>query len=196
MVSYIVYDGFYENPYDIREMALKEEFSVVRNLPGKRTKSFLDDKIKNKISEIIRPFAGEVTDWLDGTDTGQFISTTSSDQCWFHTDQYTNWAGVLFLTPNPPINTGTGLFRHKSSGLYRAPKDEFGRSVGFDHQLVKHLENDYMDKTKWEMIDMIGNVFNRLVLYRGDIFHNSLEYFGDSPENGRLFQTFFFCTQK
>ena len=54
---------------------------------------------------------------------------------------------------------------------------------------------EYQDYTKWELHDVIGNKFNRLVLYRGDYFHASLDYFGDSPENGRLFQTFFFNTE-
>ena len=40
---------------------------------------------------------------------------------------------------------------------------------------------------------MIGNVYNRLVLYRGDLFHRSLQSgFGNSVETGRLTQVFFF----
>jgi hypothetical protein len=51
------------------------------------------------------------------------------------------------------------------------------------------------DMTKWEMTDMIGNCYNRLALYRGDMFHTSLDYFGSTPQDGRLFQLFFFDTQ-
>jgi len=32
-------------------------------------------------------------------------------------------------------------------------------------------------------------------MYRGDYFHASLDYFGDNPQNGRLFQVFFFNTE-
>ena len=49
--------------------------------------------------------------------------------------------------------------------------------------------------SKWDMVDMISNKFNRLVLYRGDLFHSSMEYFGEDKETGRLFQTFFFNTE-
>ena len=45
------------------------------------------------------------------------------------------------------------------------------------------------------MTAMVGNVYNRLVLYRGDMFHRSLEYFGNDKNDGRLFQTFFFNTE-
>ena len=45
------------------------------------------------------------------------------------------------------------------------------------------------------MTDFIGNVYNRLVIYQGDLFHTSLDYFGTDMHNGRLFQTFFFDTK-
>ena len=38
----------------------------------------------------------------------------------------------------------------------------------------------------------ISSVFNRLILLRGDIFHSGAVGYGDSPENGRMIQTFFF----
>ena len=52
------------------------------------------------------------------------------------------------------------------------------------------------DYTKWEMSDRLGNVYNRLVLYRGGLYHVSLDYFGKNLHDGRLFQVFFFNTEK
>jgi len=49
--------------------------------------------------------------------------------------------------------------------------------------------------TKWEQTTFIGNKYNRLILYRGDFFHTSLDYFGRDMYDGRLFQTFFFDTE-
>ena len=49
--------------------------------------------------------------------------------------------------------------------------------------------------TKWELVDRIGNIYNRLVLYRGDHFHISLDYFGQDMNDGRLIQTLFFDTE-
>ncbi len=90
------------------------------------------------------------------------------------------WAGVLYLTPDAPLSGGTALYRHKASG------DRF--KVGEDHESY--------DYTKWEQVDRVGNVFNRLVLYRGDMFHASLDYFGSTYEDARLIQTFFFTTER
>lgn len=57
------------------------------------------------------------------------------------------------------------------------------------------MHNDSQDLTKWELVDRIGNVFNRLVLYPGHYWHMSLDYFGSDLNSGRLFQTFFFNTE-
>ncbi len=61
--------------------------------------------------------------------------------------------------------------------------------------LEEHCWPDSRNFSKWDMTAMVGNVYNRLVLYRGDLFHSSLDYFGEGLEDGRLFQTFFFDTQ-
>jgi len=34
--------------------------------------------------------------------------------------------------------------------------------------------------------DKIGNLYNRLIMYRSDIYHKSNVYFGDTLDNGRL----------
>mgnify|MGYP006891309455 FL=1 len=79
--------------------------------------------------------------------------------------------------------------------MYRVPRDVNGERASFDEEPLSLMENDYQDYTKWELVDTVGNVYNRLVLYRGDIFHASLDYFGHDNESGRLFQTFFFSTE-
>ena len=62
-------------------------------------------------------------------------------------------------------------------------------------KMKKHTDPDSRDFSKWDMTAKVGNVYNRLVLYRGDMFHSSLDYFGKDLKDGRLFQTFFFNTQ-
>ena len=51
------------------------------------------------------------------------------------------------------------------------------------------------DITKWEEILSVGNIYNRLVIYKGTYYHRSkIPGFGNGKEDGRLFQTFFFDT--
>ena len=52
------------------------------------------------------------------------------------------------------------------------------------------------DLTKWEVVDTVGNVFNRLILFNAKRYHMSMDYFGKDKTDSRLFQVFFFSTEK
>ena len=190
-INSLVIDDFYSNPLEVRNFALKQEFKVRGNYPGQRTTSFLNDTIKKALRDILYPFAGEITYYGDDY-TGAFQYTLASDRSWIHADSTTDWAGVLYLTPDAPISAGTGIFKHKNTGM-----------MTFDYKNTseEYLKNsppgeDYQDYTKWDIVDIYGNLFNRLILYRADNFHVSLDYFGNTKENGRLFQVFFFNTER
>ena len=182
LTNLIVVDDYYNNPDEVRQFALSQEFSVFGNYPGKRTKSFLNESNKETIQNIIQPHGGNITDWFYSDDTsytGCYQITTSNDRSWIHSDNDNRWAAVCYLTPNAPISGGTGLYKYKETG-------ERGR-----------YDNIYpgQDYTKWELIDAVGNIYNRLVIYPGCLFHASLNYFGNSLETGRLFQVFFFNSE-
>lgn len=191
-ISPIVIDDFYVSPYEVREMALSQEFEVRGNYPGQRTTPFLSQSVFNIIQDAMRYAGGTILDWEMSPYTGAFQYTTSWDRSWIHADQTTSWAGVLYLTPNAPLSAGTGLFRHKETGLDSAPKNPDG---SYNIELLSKINKDAQDFTKWEMTDRVANKFNRLVLYRGDLFHCSLDYFGQDKYDGRLFQTFFFNSE-
>jgi len=184
-VTCIIIDNFYAYPDKVREFALEQKFDVEGNYPGLRTKPFFTDQIKESIEHVMS-FAGKITNTFGSSEDsgycGAFQITTAKDRTWIHSDPFNMWAGVCYLSPDPPLSGGTGLFRYK----------ETGESIDINK------ENKYsgLDITKWEMVDRIGNKYNRLVIYRGDLFHASLDYFGDNINNGRLFQTFFFDTEK
>lgn len=185
-VNLIVADNVYDDPDAIRKFALSQEFSVRGNYPGLRTKSFLNNVHKEVINSLVVNSTGGVTDWLldengDGY-TGSFQICTAMDRTWIHSDYNNMWAGVCYLTPDAPLSGGTALYKHKNSG----------QRMSIDK--VDYGEDAY-DLTKWEIVDRIGNVYNRLILYPGNLFHASIDYFGNNLENGRLFQTFFFNTK-
>lgn len=183
---------FYSNVDEVREFAMQQEYhEEPGHFPGKRTKPFFNDATKEIIQDIVRPLCGDVT-WWGEKDSGCFQITTSKDRSWIHTDGTTKWAGVLYLTPDAPLSAGTGIFRHKSTGLKGWIYPEHTKEE--TEYWMSNL--DHYDYTKWEMVDRIGNVYNRLILYRGDLFHVSLDYFGKGMRDGRLFQTFFFNTER
>jgi hypothetical protein len=193
----IVIDNFYNNPYETREYILTQNFSVKGNYPGQRTVSFANEHLKGMIQKYIEPFGGKITEFPipkeDGSDAstiynGSFQFTTSRDRSWVHIDGYNNWAGVLYLTPDAPLSSGTSFYRFHD-----------GATCARDIQLLSNKEDTdrcSQDMTKWQKVDQVGNVFNRLILFNSNRFHMSMDYFGDSKENGRLFQVFFFSTEK
>lgn len=179
-LNMLIVDNFYADPMSVRNFALQQEFNCHGNFPGIRTKSFMTDDVKKAIEHYMQ-FAGKITNLYEETGhTGAFQLATSTDRTWIHCDHFNMWAGVCYLTPDAPHTSGTGLFRHKATGHYRREGQNY----------------EAYDYTKYDLFDVVGNKFNRLVIYRGDLFHASLDYFGDNLQNGRLFQVFFFDTEK
>lgn len=175
----IIIDQFYTNPDQVRAHALRQPFDQLGNYPGARTAPFVNDSTKETLQTILQTAGGKILD-IHG---GNYQITTAADRTWIHHDgPCGKWAGVLYLTPGAPYTAGTGLYRFKATGQH------------FTDDLEKH---DYpaQDYTKWDLFDRIGNKYNRLILYRSDLFHASLDYFGDSLDNGRLFQVFFIDTE-
>jgi hypothetical protein len=195
--SLIVIDNFYNNPMETRNYILTQEFRVRGNYPGQRTISYANEEIKNVIQRYILTVGGKITEFpipkpdmsdADKIYNGAYQYTTSRDRSWVHMDGFNNWAGVLFLTPDAPITAGTGFFQFHDGTMGEE-----------DQKLMnnKELTDTYsQDMTKWKLVDQVGNVFNRLVLFNSKKFHMSMDYFGDRKENGRLFQVFFFSTEK
>jgi hypothetical protein len=180
-----VIDDFYIAPDVVRNFALTQEFKVTGNFPGSRTRSFWTDDVRAALEHFM-PWAGRITNTY-GADQGNgycgaFQIATARDRTWIHSDPNNMWAAVCYLTPDAPHTGGTGLFRWKDTGEMK-DVDHSNKFDGYDY-------------TKWDMVDKIGNKYNRLIVYRGDLYHASLDYFGNNLENGRLFQTFFFDTER
>jgi len=65
-------------------------------------------------------------------------------------------------------------------------------SVLDDSDFDKTFKTGFYDKTQFDEVDTVGNVYNRLVLFNARMIHAASEYFGTTKEDGRLFQLFFF----
>ena len=191
----IVVDNFYNNPMQTRNFILIQEFKVRGNFPGQRTISYANEDLKNIIQRYILSFGGRITDFpipnaenADKIYNGSYQYTTSRDRSWVHTDGYNNWAGVLYLTPDAPLSAGTAFYQFEDG------------TMGEEDAAImnnKALTDTYsQDMTKWRLVDRVGNVFNRLILFNAHNYHMSMDYFGDAKENGRLFQVFFFSTER
>lgn len=188
----VVIDNFYDNPDEIRKIAMDQTFKSSGLHKGKRTESRLIlDGTKEALENILNR---RITDW-NQLFNGVFQYCTAQDSLVYHADAQT-YAAVVFLTPDAPPETGTSFWRSKTNGVWRSPTEEDlkNQNKGFDevwHDMFGNPPNFY-DRSKWEQVDYIGNRYNRLAIWNSKLIHSANQYFGDSLDNSRLFHMFFF----
>lgn len=186
---------------------------------GRRTKQGLgkDNFIynKNRFSQILGkkivsfPTSGYVLKdeepAFTSTSNGQFTLGLDTDvvRNWVHHDEAAGnqdraknldaegYAGVIYLTPNPELRAGTGLFRNVELGTNQKPLPQFiCNSSGFK-------EEWQVDDSAYRPHTWIGNVYNRCIIYPQKYFHAPFKAeFGTDKRTGRLIQVFFFHVEK
>ena len=161
----IVLDNFLDDPDRIRFHALGLDFDRVQpSVPGVRSHRVGGDLQIEVEDKLKVAFGCKEIIWDMTQDTLCFQSCTEGTETWVHRDsqgeKQGEWAAVLYLTPNPVLDSGTGIFESPDHDM----------NIG------------------------VGNVYNRLVAYRGKVlYHRSiLPGFGNTLETSRLTQTFFF----
>jgi hypothetical protein len=197
----IVIDNFYENPYEVREFAINkfDQYKCHNYHPGKRSLSYATCKHKELFNNMVEPYFGKIILFNTSHDTsdeasydnpnGAFQYNIGSDKTWIHVDNCnTNWGGIIYLTPDAPLSGGTGFFKHVDGNMDSFDTEKLNNNV--------NISKDASDITKWKLVSSVGNVFNRLILFRSNQYHASLDYFGTNINNGRLIQLFFFKTER
>ena len=196
----IAIDNFYNNPMAVRELALQQDFQPSDYHKGKRTKFKLTvPGVKEKIESVL---GRKITDWDNQAHNTVFQSCTAGDPLVYHYD-HQDYAAMIFLTPDAPPECGTTFYRHKKE-TWLDRELEVGKNnvkdqkhkQELEHSLIGFQHDDFLDGTKWEATDSLGNKFNRFVMFDSKQIHAASKYFGNSIETGRLFQMFFFNIEK
>jgi len=181
--SFLVVDNFYENPDEVRELALQQSFNPdLRYHKGCRTeKKFIAEGTKQLFEQLL---GRKITRWNEFEYNGIFQYCTSEDPLVYHSD-IQSYAAAVYLTPNAPPQCGTTFYRSK--------KHPEIRKVGITDSTYNDVyDNYYYDKTKFETVDVVGNVYNRLAMWDARLIHSASEYFGKDKHDSRLFHLFFF----
>ena len=169
-----VVDDFYQDPHAVREFAMKQKFSENPQChKGSRTEE-----------QFFVPGTKEAFERIMGIKIEEWQYCTAEDPLVYHCDLQ-RWAAMIYLTPDAPYHTGTNLYAHKNRMRNSRQGD-----------IDSCFTGGYYDSTKFDLVDSIGNVFNRLFLFDAQAIHAAAEYFGQTMTDSRLFHIFFFDDEK
>lgn len=198
-LQHIIIDDFFEHPMRLRQQALATEFPdrhAQEVYPGRNSStviqlSGIEALVSNIVKERVRAAPNSSHQRprlaLEG-EKGQNMSV-HMDMC--------HWSGIVFLTPDEFCEGGTHFFRHKRTGWEMAPVwPGMAEAAGFKtpDEALKSVMADSLSPDAWEETMMLPMKFNRLVLFRGYLWHDAGRSFGTGPEDGRLIMPLFFDT--
>lgn len=196
----VVVENFYENPDIIRAFALAQEYTFCQNrqnlqyvYPGSRTKDLFDldkplhERICKKLVSVFHNAEHDNMQWAIST---SFQSVTAEyNQGVLHTDQNTVFAGVLYLTPDAPLNSGTSLF--KPNKTFDEAKYQQALIDNDKRFRTGEIAMDTSYHSMFDEVVRVNNVYNTLIIYEGRHFHAANQFFGKTLKDSRLAQVFF-----
>lgn len=194
-----VINDFYDNPDEIRRYALSQKYTYCHEMedvgyvfPGCRTKELrelsrsLYDKVCKRLVSVFHIAEHDVMR-LEISSSFQIVQAEYGSGL-IHQDQNTVFAGVLYLTPDAPLDAGTSLFRKNAS--YN--EELYWKTIKENDE---HFQNkapiDFSYHSMFDEVVRVNNVYNTLILFEGDIHHCANQFFGDKNNNARLAQVFF-----
>jgi hypothetical protein len=198
----LVVDNFFRDPDEVHAVALAQRYREdLRFYKGKRSElRYLWPGLREEFSRLLNI---PITTWIEHGMNGVFQQTNHDDPLvWHHDSQM--WAAAIYLTPDPPANSGTSFWRDKTYGCRRMPMHPFeqerlggpaqismAEKVVYDPYHIEHQDN-------WELVESVAGLYNRLVIWDAKLFHSatSYEHFGAGRTSStRLVQLFFFDTR-
>ena len=192
----LVKDHFYADPLSVYHTAKAAQYYEPEHSTGFRSKTVYHEK---GVKEKLESFLGiHITRWdtdpleENGVFYQGFAGGKRREIPGVHSDEpYNDITIVVYLTPGLPVDCGTSLWMHKSTGLCDPAMPADARLLNTSiAQLRGQLEKESKFRSKWVEIDRIGYRFNRMVAYPSGIFHSATRHYGSHSGNGRLYQTF------
>ena len=193
----IVVDDFLENPDAVREYALKQQFEIHggTNWPGRDSaECHGQDEMTKACSEVV----GEELVIKPENKCSYFrhtrIQEIGRQHIHFDPNPGLVWAGVLYLTPKFHPTAGTKFWKHKETGWEFTPTEEEGVEYGIKshNDMFEFFNTEGKNMSRWIETDNISFKYNRLVMFNPAMWHSNGDWFGNTYDNSRLVQLFFF----
>ena len=180
----VVVDNFYKNPDEIVKKAYEQEFKENnKSYKGKRSTNCLFPYVKEEFERILNV---RITDWLNQPMNGVFQITNKEHPLVWHSDLQ-SYAAAIYLTKNEGVGFGTSFWREKNFDCRRPPQHPLENKPNVS-ELDVYSQFNILNPDNWELVDRVGSVYNRLVLWDAKLIHSATQY-GNFE---RLVQLFFF----
>jgi hypothetical protein len=117
----IIIDNFLEEPDRIREESLELSYTKAEpNSPGwKGFRCLYTNMPGYELTELVREKLSELDPKFKDCSPRCFFHYTLNEDMsnTIHTDGIFDYAGVLYLTPNPPLNSGTAFYNEDNEEI-------------------------------------------------------------------------------
>ena len=194
----IVVDDFYKNPQDVRNFGLTTEYPEPTDdytYPGRNSNSsYYSEEIHHSFEKLVK----EPLIPADKNGYFRISLETATHKQDIHVDPSWEWGAVIYMSaPEDCIDEGgTSFWKHNTLQSENIPKtDEEAQFYGYPTYKEcwwTTIYGDGLDRSKWSRYFLCPMRYNRLVLFRTHLWHSHNFNFGNTLENGRLVQLFFF----
>jgi len=191
-----IVDSFFEDPDSIRKKALSYEYGIRGNHPGYRTEclSNIDPELHKVISNKIFSLFIDLNHFIINYNIRVSFQWTPSvwEKGWVHSDVGTYLAGVVYLAPDPPPNSGTLIYEDFNNvgdlpqPLKNAAYEDRKDNISETYKKAREENNNRYIKSI-----TIENTYNRALIYPANYFHAENNFFGKDIEDSRLVLIFF-----
>jgi hypothetical protein len=196
--SIIIIDDFYSDPNKIREYALNQNYPQPDDnytYPGKNSENgFYPIELHQKFEKILN------RKLIPAPRNGYFRISLEKDSYkqYIHVDPNWEFGAVCYL--NPPYQSidegGTSFWIHNETRMEKLSTSnaecEFYGCSSQKEFWYTTVYGDGLDPSKWTRYLLATMKYNRIVIFRSNLWHSHNYNFGNSLENGRLVQLFFF----
>jgi len=192
LIMIYVVDNYFSNPFEIRKIVFSNSVEFESDdmflWPGKRWKYGVDQFTVKKILKDVN----RITESSFTNPRFHYqIITKEYLRGAIHRDE-AEYTVVIFLSPNPPPNSGVSVYGKVSDQKVLNSFDLSGIKSNF-----MRSNKTRIDKIKYgiflNMIDKffgeenhIVNKFNRCVIFNSQNYHKAQEFFGNSLMDSRL----------
>jgi len=194
----IILDDFYLNPDEVRQIALNFSYPEPEDsytYPGKNSyENYYPESLHQKFETILN------RKLIPAQPNGYFRLSLESDSYRqdVHVDPSWEFGAVCYLNPPEQVidEGGTSFWMHNKTKMETCPQtDDEAKHYGYSSAKEAWWTTVYgegLDRSKWTRYLLSPMKYNRIVIFRTNLWHSHNYNFGNNLQDGRLVQLFFF----